>query len=71
MVMPPRKVIRMLKNLSCAFLLCQQQIPGENSSSTEIKHVSMCDMERSVNLHHDHVALSEKPVPVGPGIPLN
>ena len=42
MVTPPRTVIRVLINLSGAFLLFQQEIPGEKSSSTKIKQVSMC-----------------------------
>jgi len=42
MVTPPRKVFRVLINLPGAFLLFQQGIPGEKSSSTEIKQVSMC-----------------------------
>jgi len=42
MVTPPRKVFCVLINLSGAFLLFQQEIPGEKSSSAEIKQVLMC-----------------------------
>ena len=42
MVTRPRKVFRVLINLSGALLLFQQGIPAEKSSSTEVKQVSMC-----------------------------